>query len=241
MAKRFLALAGLTLSFSANAAIIDLGNITRDTGIGLDWLDVTATRGLSYDQVAEQLGVGGVYEGWRYAAAAELDQLITDFGYVAQTDNCSSSALYCDNGVRGNGVGGQGELVEDMIRTLGDTYKEYLDSSQSNYAVSPAGAGYTYGILGAQNQSGGWMDVGLISDGELINRYSVDPLDPFADIPGDSPDRVYSVLGSAYSSDFNLTRGSFLVKVSPVPIPASGWLFMSALIGLVVKKRAPFR
>ncbi len=53
----------LAISSSANAAIIDLGNITRDTGTGLDWLNVTESRNLSYNQVTAQMGIGGAYEG----------------------------------------------------------------------------------------------------------------------------------------------------------------------------------
>ena len=62
------ALVGATLfaSLTTHAAIIDLGTITRDTDAGLDWLDVTESRGLSYNDVTAQLGAGGTYDGWRY-------------------------------------------------------------------------------------------------------------------------------------------------------------------------------
>jgi len=42
MLKRYLPIpALLAISVSANAAIIDLGNITQDTATGLNWLDLT--------------------------------------------------------------------------------------------------------------------------------------------------------------------------------------------------------
>ena len=41
----------LFLSTSAGATIIDMGVFTRDTTSGFDWLDVTETQGLSYDEV----------------------------------------------------------------------------------------------------------------------------------------------------------------------------------------------
>ena len=100
MFKKSLALVGLTLSLSAYADIQSIDSpfgpntITRDTVTGLDWLDLTVTRGLSYEQVTAQMGPGGTYEGWRYATVAELDQLIANFGYVAVEPSCFSTILH---------------------------------------------------------------------------------------------------------------------------------------------------
>jgi hypothetical protein len=57
-------------SGSAYATVIDLGTITRDTDTGLDWLDVSATANLSYNQVVASALVQS--EGWRYATEAEV-------------------------------------------------------------------------------------------------------------------------------------------------------------------------
>jgi len=57
------------------------GLITRDTTTSLDWLDLTATAGLSYNFVASQFGVGGAYESWRYASDTEATSLLTEFGF----------------------------------------------------------------------------------------------------------------------------------------------------------------
>lgn len=55
-------------------------NITRDTQSGLDWLDVTLSTGYSYNQVIEQLGDGGAFEGFRHATEAELVDLFEHSG-----------------------------------------------------------------------------------------------------------------------------------------------------------------
>src|SRR5262245_48105146 len=48
--------------------------ITRDTELGLDWLDVYATRNTSADQI--RAGAGGwVADGWRHATTAEVCSL----------------------------------------------------------------------------------------------------------------------------------------------------------------------
>lgn len=52
MLKKTLALVGLSISLSANTAIVDSGNITLDTATVLGWLNVTETSDLSCDQVS---------------------------------------------------------------------------------------------------------------------------------------------------------------------------------------------
>lgn len=64
----------------ASAGLIDYATYTRDTVTGLDWLDLTATRGFSYDDVASQMGSGQMYEGWRFASRAEVTQFWSDAG-----------------------------------------------------------------------------------------------------------------------------------------------------------------
>ncbi len=64
----------------ASALLIDMGDITRDTESGLEWLDLTETLGLSYNYVSGQLGVGGLYEGWRYAISGEVYTLMDHAG-----------------------------------------------------------------------------------------------------------------------------------------------------------------
>ncbi|RYE55939.1 MAG: hypothetical protein EOP48_09110 [Sphingobacteriales bacterium] len=78
----------LGLSLSAQAAFVSLdwkagsdGLVTLDTTTGLEWLDITEARDLSFDQVSGQLGDGGQYSGFRYASGAEVMQLLKNFGF----------------------------------------------------------------------------------------------------------------------------------------------------------------
>ncbi len=234
MLKQALALVGLTLALSSHAAILDLGTITRDTDTGLDWLDVTETRGLSYNQVAAQLGDGGDYEGYRYATMAEWDQLIINFGIGASSRGCLWGSLHC---YEGPGMSGDSPLVEQIIHTLGDTVDARFDEVSHLIAgtyydidfVRPDAAGGTHGIIGVHDVHGDWF-VATISDFESSVRSTGQPF-------GDEDDVIMTVNGAVNPDDIGVLRGSFLVAPSAVPIPAAGWLFMSALIGLLGKKR----
>lgn len=75
-----------SLSSKADAALIAItdsafpggtDNITRDTVTGFDWLDLTASSGISYNDITAQFSSGGTYEGWRHATKAEVNALFT--------------------------------------------------------------------------------------------------------------------------------------------------------------------
>ena len=70
----------LGLSINANALLIDNGTFTTDDSTELDWLDLTETAGMSYDDVSSQLGSGGLFYGWRYATQYEVSTLFDSVG-----------------------------------------------------------------------------------------------------------------------------------------------------------------
>lgn len=94
-----IALAAIVLHTScAQASFIDLdwsnpddGRITLDTKTGLEWLDLSATIGRSYDEVRLEAGPGGEFVGFRHATDVEVRNLwenagipiIDDFAYYA--------------------------------------------------------------------------------------------------------------------------------------------------------------
>jgi uncharacterized protein YjbI with pentapeptide repeats len=56
------------------------GQITFDSATGLDWLNLTVTANMSVTDVTAGLGPGGAFEGFRYATAAEVEQLFANAG-----------------------------------------------------------------------------------------------------------------------------------------------------------------
>ncbi len=227
----FAAVAFISAASATHAAIVDLGNITRDTASGLDWLDVTQTQGLSYNQVLAQMGAGGAFAGWRYATVGEFDQLITNFGYPVSTGNCSNSTTHCDLNIPGDSP-----IIEQIIRTLGDTQNAYLDATHSTIDISPTGAGFVTGYLSINSFlfPSSTLKQGSVGDSETIIRAT-------GQYNADALDIVLSNGTTSFNLDYTEARkGSFLVKVSPVPIPAAAWLFGSGLIGLagLARKRS---
>jgi len=69
---------GLTAT-TAKAVLIDNGSTTLDTVTGLEWLDVTATTGQSYNDVIGGFG-GYIASGYRYANVTEMCGLFGSLG-----------------------------------------------------------------------------------------------------------------------------------------------------------------
>ncbi|MDH5766608.1 MAG: hypothetical protein OEZ38_11390 [Gammaproteobacteria bacterium] len=106
----------LFLSVNVDAAIISVGwqanednLITQDTDNSLEWLDLTVTANMSYNQVISELGVGGAYEGWRYATSTEVASLWDAFGGDSNYNGWSAS----NNGI-----------FNEMSLYIGDLYCE---------------------------------------------------------------------------------------------------------------------
>ena len=86
----------LALSFAgaANAALIERdrynpndGLITFDSTTGLEWLDVSETQGMSYNDVLSDQSIQ--FDGWRYATKGEVGDL---FGYIDIPEGPTGSA-----------------------------------------------------------------------------------------------------------------------------------------------------
>ena len=113
----FAALVLFGASPSQAVPLVDQGSNTYDPNTGLQWLDVTLTQGLSYNNVtANYLSTGGLYQGYRYATGVEVSTLFTDAGI---------SNPY-------NGVpNGEASAVQALISLLGVTLNDpgYYDQT----------------------------------------------------------------------------------------------------------------
>ncbi|MFK5894855.1 MAG: hypothetical protein QM504_16675 [Pseudomonadota bacterium] len=112
------------------------GLITSDTEIGLEWLDLTETVNMSYDDISSQFGTGGKFEGWRYASASEVINLWANFGLDL-------------SGIQNTSYSGYDSKVIDAANILGRTYSSlgvpYAVEGITNTVID----GYYYVTMGA--------------------------------------------------------------------------------------------
>jgi len=87
------AMLGLFLAASANADFMEMdlspgdGLVTLDNDTGLEWLDLTATQGISFNAALASGYV--VNDGFRHATIAEVEALLVNAGFIT-TDNANN-------------------------------------------------------------------------------------------------------------------------------------------------------
>lgn len=192
----------------AKAAIIDLGTITRDTSSGLEWLDVTESMNLSYNQVVSELGTGGLFAGWRYATSDEIIDLMTEFGISSFPQSLASALPAAEVG-----------FASQFIQLLGNT-------------IEPGSTSFGgIGILGIRepvDYSGGNTYV-LVSGLLIPDDGSGSGPSISVGVPGLSPDTNPSNAGSFLVREFTPV---------PVPFSAVFFLSsLVSLVAMGLKKR----
>lgn len=134
---------GLLAGWSAQATVVspsglgflDLGKTTVDQTTGLEWLDLTETRGRSLQDVMTDLNdAGGLFktqDRWRVATKLDFRSLMSNwFGLNYQ-------GYHYDTKVGTTG----------LIRLLGDNLNSWLDTDNSWADIADDGAGLTAGML----------------------------------------------------------------------------------------------
>ena len=203
MLKKILLLAGITVSLTANAALVDNGIYTTDTESGLDWLDLTETRGISYFDMLSNIDSGGALSGWRYATILEVSSITQQLGL-------SDTIIH-----------GTASSEDRAAITLLNSY--FGDLLYGYDANDPARLSGSYGMVSGPTEnidccgSQYWQPGAAISLDQATNEI-------FVEILGE---------GSYLQADGFNHIGSYLIReTSTVPLPASVWLFSTGLLAL---------
>lgn len=190
------------------ANLVDNGTFITDTSTSLDWFVLTESNFRSYNDVSSQFGVGGDFEGYRYATGTEIATFFDSAGgtapYVGLFDlpgaNWSTPLL---------NLWGILYVEPFIIPSLPNGFVSYFmyDSPELNGNV-PVGC-LVLTQLQFESPNGG-ADLNC----SWLSNISGVPIDAGT---------ASEVIGSA------LVRES----LPQVPLPAAFWLFGTALIGLV--------
>ncbi len=215
-------LAGLAISGSVQAEIVDHGNYLTDTATGLDWLDVTQTVNMSYNQVSSQFGAGGAYAGWTYANGIQFIELVSNFTSMSVTSLPTFTMLP-------NKTDGLVALLGSTLDTLwlhyyGVTFDEFDHGSISYH--------YTQGILADVRHSSAQHYVpGPTHYTAVLEDFDVNGIPVFDHV------EVFNFYVLDANSDYS--TGSFLVRASATQInePESIALLSVGLLGLLASRR----
>jgi len=199
----------------ASSILVDYGSVTYDPATQLQWLDITKTTGLTYDNVLNnKFGSVFVQDGWRYATQDEVEQMYRDGGLPVASNPGST-----------------------------DMHILTSDPSQAGYATLEHDAFVLGNELGWTGFNGtvenpSFDTVGLFAppssaDPDFASTSSLSLAAYLGNGPGSSVDvtEYFDALGRGQAVR---NIGSFLVEdVSAVPIPGQATTLAAMLLGLI--------
>lgn len=165
----------LSFALPAKAAFVALsdptfgpGSITQDTATGLEWLDISFTVGLSYNDVAVEFGPGGDFEGFAHATLAQVDALFLNAGFTITDGTLRNEDIPAANhfiaflgeSASAAGVGTNSGGVTSTIASNGNPRVAYVLLSILDDAATAYGAGAapaTFGFDQAGGGTGQWL------------------------------------------------------------------------------------
>ncbi|TCV90550.1 VPLPA-CTERM sorting domain-containing protein [Sulfurirhabdus autotrophica] len=191
--------------------------ITADSVTGLEWLDLTQTVNLSYNQVNS--GVGGwLNQGFRHATADEVYTLIFNAGlgslyHSGQTNLTSSDIMN----------------LNQFISMLGDVASFYTAvANRRVMAVGIVDKSRWLATTGQGEDSWTFQEGSLEAKAIAEVGYDIPLGIGGAWVPGQD-----GTIGGAWTLGLNDPYPQYLVRTTEVPVPATAWLFGSGLIGLI--------
>jgi hypothetical protein len=203
----------LSLPARASSILVDQGSVTYDPATRLQWLDLTKTMGLSYDEVANNVNSNYVRDGWRFATQEQLEQMYRDAGLpVASNPDGTVNIVLAGNASQP----GYATLEHDAF-TLGSEL------------------GWTH--IGGGISFPSYDTTGLFDVTNPHNPFTagVSTLSVFAYL-GNGPDSQLDVTEYFDTVNKGLSIrnvGSFLVEdISAVPVPGQATTLAAILLGL---------
>jgi hypothetical protein len=140
-------------SMSANAELISTdwkttgdALATLDDETGLEWLDLTQTRGYSYNSISPHLN--GTYSGWRFPTTAEMQEL---FAHVFPTIDTASPGY--------KAYGENPEYYQTFLSAFGATYRTnsygyYRQDGSNEVTFSGVNSSFVHGTDAAKSSLG---------------------------------------------------------------------------------------
>jgi len=213
-----------SVSLTANASFFT----TFSGGQEYEWLEVTATQGLSRDTVQSMLATDVDLAGYEYASRSLVEELFLS---------------YTAFGV--NGYNGATDIVlgvSDLINDLGYT-SFYSGTGVNTSYTADDGVTVNYdgyrmldGLYGSSSECGG-PDYTCAGRIELYNdAFGMASLAWLSEEAGwnaafGSPSLLQSGLSYEHAGSFLVRSSGVSATPSVVPVPAAAWLFGTALLG----------
>lgn len=217
----------LLLTNNANAGLIVDGTDTNietfiDTSTNIEWMDFGVNNDLTFNEVKDELGKGGRYEGWQLASLSQVYEMFENAFFAFSEATTTKS----HNGVDGHwkashGKGEEGSVFKSLLNIMG--YNEFY-----NFGVNDTG----YDAYGLVEANGGLYALSFeYHTGENLSRFvqgSDLQYDDYAQVL-----KVRDSLASVRGSDIS----TLLVRTTEVSEPSAFAILAFGLMALFGNRR----
>ena len=136
-------------------------NVTYDTVTGLEWLDLTASSGISYDDITLQFAVSGTFEGWRHATGAEVQDLFVNSANLTMGSQTTVDPLAAQF------IGLLGTTQTSSLPNGTTARGRYNDNASGNIVDMAGSASVSFGTHTIVNSA--YTTVTILDDQPVIN------------------------------------------------------------------------
>ena len=208
------------LSTGVNASVINSLN-----GIDYEWLELSATTGMSREQVEAGIAAAtpaDILFGYQYASRSLFEDLLWSYGTFDGVNGWHAESEL---------VNGMNDFLTDFGITSTNTYSPASFNDVHGNEILTDMDIKSQGMYGLEDEC--YRHLGKTCKFQnIVNLYQGVSTGTVAqdwigwDSTHSNSADFWDDVGSQYV-------GSYLVKVSAVPVPAAVWLFGSGLIGLI--------
>ena len=221
---RFVVMASFLLPFNeVGAALISvddstfgIGSLTVDTSTNLAWLDLSITKGISFNDITNELNYGGTYSGYRFASPDEVFSLFVQ----AQIPDINATGSFAHYGTSANAA-----PALSLINLMGPSYQ-----IQTGGVLLSEIAGFSSQHVTLNGFDLIQMPYAIVREGIITQNGA------------ESFGEVFTTGSSILPSRSYEGAGSWLVKSVVVTEPPVIGLFISGVCGLFcITRRKPIR
>ena len=196
---------------SADDPLFGVGAMTVDSSTNLAWLDLSITEGKSFNEVSSQLGVGGMYSGYRFASPDEVYALFE----AAQIPDINHGDPQYSMSVMALSSPANAAPALALIQLMGPTYQIMVAG-----VTLSAIAGFSSRHVTVNGYDRIQMPYAVVREGVITQEGS------------QSFGEVFTIGSNLYPADSYVGVGSWLVR--PVPEPATITMFFAGLVMLLI-------
>ncbi|NMP32283.1 PEP-CTERM sorting domain-containing protein [Thalassotalea sp. M1531] len=214
------------------SVVLSVGCFLNNANAGLihndlNWLELSVTNGLSYNEVEQDVLTNSLYQGYRFATASEVSTLYSDFLLEQAGNNLQNNHFWHIAAQPNTNLATYFSGMFTPTSWNGD-----LSTIDGRIQLNNADYNWGYFLYGPKTNN-------TVLRGTLHTMYDkgTDTLRTFVERPQSYSLSLHATTPATINADWKYYAAqSFLVKAVEVPEPSAFFIFSLGMMGLVLRR-----